>query len=120
MLKRTGHDLDLGNTVRITENDTDLGGSRALPGQLADLVDNLLRRGLEPRRRVARVGDGRARDTLALAMKTTHGDWLLWCRRRRLDYRVSRWLVGDANKISPNRTSKLEILWAEKLARADL
>ena len=56
--KHTGHNLDLGNAVRVTENDTDLRGGHALLGELADLVDDLLRGGLEPRRDGARVGDG--------------------------------------------------------------
>lgn len=68
----TSDDLDLGNTVGVTENDTDLGGSGALLGELANLVDNLLGGGLEPRRGVAGVGDGGGRNALALAVKTTH------------------------------------------------
>lgn len=67
---------NLGDTVRVTENLTNpahplvsilssflaialLGGSGALLCELADLLDNLLGGGLEPRRRVAGVGDGR-------------------------------------------------------------
>jgi hypothetical protein len=46
---------------------------RALLCQLADLVDDLLGSGLEPRRRGARVGDGRGRNALAFRMHTTHG-----------------------------------------------
>jgi hypothetical protein len=67
----------------VTENDTNLGRSSTLTGQLADLLDNLLGSGLEPRRRIARVGDGRGRDTLALAVKTTHDDGVGWRRRCR-------------------------------------
>lgn len=44
-------------TVRVTENDTNLRGGGALPGELADLVGDLLRGDLEPRRRSAGVGD---------------------------------------------------------------
>lgn len=68
----TSHNLDLRNTVAVTENDTDLGGRSALPGELADLIHDLVRGGLEPGRRGARVGDGRGADALAIAVHTTH------------------------------------------------
>lgn len=68
----TGHDLDLGNTVGVTEDDTDLGGSGTLLGQLADVVDNLVRGGLEPRGSGARVGESGGGNALALGVKTTH------------------------------------------------
>jgi len=54
----TSNDLDLRNTVRISEDNTDLGRGCALLCKLADLVDNLFRGGLEPRRGGARVWDG--------------------------------------------------------------
>jgi len=38
----------LGNTMRISENNTDLGGSMALAGELDDLFNNVLRSRLEP------------------------------------------------------------------------
>ena len=60
--------------MRVTEDNTDLRGGSALLGELADLVDDLLGGGLEPRGRVARVGDGGGRDALAIAVKTTHVD----------------------------------------------
>ena len=69
---RTSDKLDLGNSVAITENDTDLGRGGTLLGQLADVVDNLVRGGLEPRRGGARVGDSRGRNALALGVKATH------------------------------------------------
>ena len=52
-------DLDLGDTVRVTKDLTDLRGSGTLLCELADLLDDLLGSGLEPRRGVAAVGDGR-------------------------------------------------------------
>lgn len=52
-------DLDLGDTVRVTKDLTDLRRSGTLPGELADLLDDLLGSGLEPRRGVAAVRDGR-------------------------------------------------------------
>lgn len=62
----------------VTENDTDLGGGRALLGELADLVNDLLGGGLEPRRGVAGVGDGGGRNALSLAVKTTHFGEMWW------------------------------------------
>jgi len=53
----TGDDLDLGDTVAVAEDDTDLRGSGTLLRELADLVDDLLGGGLEPRRSGARVRD---------------------------------------------------------------
>lgn len=122
--KHTGHDLDLGNTVGVTENDTDLRGGRALLGELADLVDDLLGGGLEPRRRVARVGDGGGRDALALAVKTTHvdgggvgGETAIGCCRV---VRVGRWLAEEGCERNFPDRNKLGILWAEKFARVGL
>lgn len=68
----TGDDLDLSDPMTITENDTDLRRCSPLLGQLADLVDDLIGGGLQPRRGVARVGDSRGRNALALTVKTTH------------------------------------------------
>jgi hypothetical protein len=53
-----GHDLDLCDTVRVTEGDANLRRCSALTSELADLVDDLLRSGLEPRWRNAGVWDG--------------------------------------------------------------
>lgn len=55
----TSDNLDLGNSVAVTEDNTDLRRSGALLGQLADLLDNLVGGGLEPRGGVAAVGDSR-------------------------------------------------------------
>lgn len=55
-----------------------LRGSGALLRELADLLDDLLGGGLEPRRRRARVRDGRGRYTLSVAVKTTHGGEIYW------------------------------------------
>lgn len=60
-----GNALNLGNAVRVTEDDTDLRGSQTLASKLANLILELLRRGLEPRGRSATVGQRRARNTLA-------------------------------------------------------
>ena len=56
--ERTSDNLDLGDTVGVTEDNTDLGRSGTLTGELADLVDDLLGGGLQPCRRSARVGQG--------------------------------------------------------------
>lgn len=58
--------------MAVPENNTDLRGGSTLPGQLADLVNNLVGSGLEPGRGGTRVGDSRGRDALSLAVKTTH------------------------------------------------
>jgi hypothetical protein len=68
----TSDNLDLGNTVGVTEDNTDLGRGGTLLGQLADVVDNLLGGGLHPRGSSAGVGDGRGRNALALGVKATH------------------------------------------------
>ena len=68
----TGDNLDLGNAVGITENDTNLRGSSTLPGQLANLVDNLVGVGLQPGGESARIGESRGRNALTLAVKSTH------------------------------------------------
>lgn len=70
--KHTSDNLDLSNTVGVTEDDTNLGGGSTLLSELADLVDDLLGGGLEPRGGVARVGDRGGRDALALGVKTAH------------------------------------------------
>lgn len=74
---RTSDNLDLGNTVAVTEDNTDLGGSGTLLGQLADVVHDLVGGDLEPCRGGAGVGDGRGGNALALAVKATHFCW--WC-----------------------------------------
>lgn len=73
--QHTSDDADLGNAVGVTEDDTDLRGSSTLLGELADLLDDLVGSGLQPRRGSARVGDGGGRNALSLAVKTTHGCW---------------------------------------------
>jgi len=70
----SGHDLDLGNTVGVTEDHTDLRRGGTLLCELADLVNDLVGGGLEPGGGSARVGERRGADTLSLGMKTTHFD----------------------------------------------
>lgn len=68
----TSNDLDLGDTVRISEHDTDLRWSSTLLCELADLVNDLVGGGLQPRRGSSRVGDCRGRYALSVAVKATH------------------------------------------------
>ena len=44
----TGDESDLGDAVRITEGNTDLGRGQTLTGELADVLDNIIGGGLEP------------------------------------------------------------------------
>lgn len=63
-----GDRLDLGDAVRVAEDDADLRRREALARELEDLLLDLVGRGLEPARRRALVREGRAR---------------LWTRRER-------------------------------------
>ena len=62
--------------MTISKHDTDLGGGRALLGQPADILDDLVGRRLEPRGHRARVGDRRRGDAFAFAVQTAHGGGL--------------------------------------------
>lgn len=73
-IKRTSDNLDLGNTVGVTENDTNLRGSSTLTGELADLLNDLLGGNLQPGGSGARVREGAGRHALTLAVKSTHFD----------------------------------------------
>ncbi len=69
----TSHNLHLGNTMAVSQDDTDLGRSRTLSGKFADVVNHGFGGALEPGRHRSRVRDGRGADTLSFAVKTTHG-----------------------------------------------
>jgi hypothetical protein len=45
----SGNEFDLGDTVRVSEDDTDLRRRKTSPGELEDLVRDLLGGGLGPR-----------------------------------------------------------------------
>lgn len=62
----TSDNLGLGNTVRVSQQDTDLGWSQTLSGVLDDLLNNGLRRELEPSWSVSGVWKRRRRDTFTL------------------------------------------------------
>lgn len=63
--------------MAVTEDNTDLRGGGTLLRELADVVNDLLGGGLQPRRRGTRVGDGGRGNALSLAVKTTHFDMLV-------------------------------------------
>ena len=42
------HEADLGDAVRVTKGDTDLGWGEAFSSKLCDVLDDVLRRCLEP------------------------------------------------------------------------
>lgn len=67
----TSDNLDLSNTVAITENNTNLRGGSTLLGELADVVNDLVGGGLQPGRRAARERNGGRGNTLALAVEAT-------------------------------------------------
>jgi len=60
--------------MAVPEHNADLRWGGTLPGELADVVDDLFGGGLEPGGDGARVWDGGGGDTLSLAVKTTHFD----------------------------------------------
>lgn len=75
--KRTSDNLDLGNAVAVTEDNTNLRRGSTLSGELADLVDDLLGGGLQPGRSRTAVGNSRGANTLSLAVHTTVASWLV-------------------------------------------
>lgn len=68
----TSDKLDLGNTVGVTEDDTDLRRGGALTGELGDLLNDLLGGGLQPGGSVARVRESGGRNALSVAVKSAH------------------------------------------------
>lgn len=70
--QHTSDSLDLGDTVAVTEDNTDLRGRSTLSGELADVVDNLVGSDLNPGSGGARVRESRRGNTLSLGVKTTH------------------------------------------------
>lgn len=57
----SGDEADLGDTMGVTEGNTDLGGRETLAGKFDDLLDDFLRRGFEPRWGSPAVWQGRGR-----------------------------------------------------------
>lgn len=58
--------------MAVPEDGANLRGRSTLPGELADVVDDLVGGDLEPGWRSAGVGDGGSGDTLATAVHATH------------------------------------------------
>lgn len=75
----TSDDLDLSNTMAVSEDNTDLRWSGTLSGESADVLDDGLGGALEPGGHRSRVWDGRGADTLSFAVKTTHDDGCRCC-----------------------------------------
>merc|ERR1719510_2308988 len=67
-----GDEPHLGHTVTVPEDDTNLGGSQTLLGQLVDLVLYLVGGQLQPLRHRASVGQSRLGDALPWSVHTTH------------------------------------------------
>jgi hypothetical protein len=67
----TRHALDLGNAVRVTEDDADLGRGETATGELEDLVADLLGGGLGPRGLGTAVREGRGGHALAFGVHAT-------------------------------------------------
>lgn len=68
----TGDNLSLGNTVSISQENTDLRWSQTLSSVLDDLLDNLVRGQLEPSWSVSRVWKCGGGDTLSLIMLVSY------------------------------------------------
>lgn len=94
--------------MAVSQDDTDLGGSSTLAGQLADVVDDGVGRALEPGGHAARVGDGGGGNTLALAVEATHVGGGMGCRivERKVLF-VVVWLVVEKNR----RQDRVGAIW---------
>lgn len=57
----TGDETNLGDTMRVAEGDTDLGGGQAFAGEFDDVFNDILRGGFKPRRGCPAVREGRGR-----------------------------------------------------------
>merc|ERR1719507_2962068 len=70
-------ETDLGNTVGVPEDNTDLGTGKALLGQLEDLVLDLIAGDLQPLRNRPPVGKCRLANALSRCVHPTHTGSLL-------------------------------------------
>ena len=68
----SGHSVDLSNAVRITKDDTNLGGGKTLLGKLANMLLNIRGGDLAPAGWGAFVGFGTLRDTLSWCVHASH------------------------------------------------
>lgn len=112
----------------VTEDNTNLRRGGTLPGELADLLDDLVGGGLEPRGGVARVGDGRGRNALSVGVHATHlgglwkaAMWEIWVlfswalNRRRVV--VAGRNISSQRKGGIQGKISLPRLWAGKRGR---
>lgn len=60
--------------MRIAQDNTDLGGSETLLGELGDQVLGFLGGGLQPAGSAAAVGDGGTRNTFTRSVHASHGE----------------------------------------------
>lgn len=67
----SGDETNLGDSMRVTQYDTDLGGSHSSAGEFVDLVDDFCRGSFEPRRSTTGVRESRGRNALAWSVHTT-------------------------------------------------
>jgi len=79
----TGDELDLGDAVRVSEDDADLGRGETSSGELEDLVGDLLRGGLGPRRLGSSVRESRGAHALSFAVHSGGQTWWVCCMRTR-------------------------------------
>lgn len=91
----TRNNLHLGDTMAISEDNTDLRGCGALLGQLADLVHNLIRCRLEPGRCSARVRNSGGTYAFTVAMKATHDGERVDCQGETVSKSSSKLQVLD-------------------------
>jgi len=63
----------LGDTMRVTESDTNLRGREAFARKLDDVFNDVIWRRLQPRWWGTAVRKGRGRNALSGSMHTTHG-----------------------------------------------
>ena len=68
----SSYGTDLGNTIGITKDDSNLGRGESLLGELADMFLNVGRGDFKPAGWCALVRHGRFGDTLSWCMKTSH------------------------------------------------
>jgi len=68
----SGDHLNLGDTIGITKDDSNLRRGQTLLGKLADVFFDISSRDLQPRRRRALVRKRTLGDTLTGSMHTTH------------------------------------------------
>jgi hypothetical protein len=64
--------LNLGDAVRVSKSDADLGGGGALLGQLHNLVNQIVGADLDPGWGSLSVGEASASDTLASGVHSSH------------------------------------------------